>query len=621
MKKIFITASLALFFMSCKTAQTTTSTTKNQVDVTLDLINVKDDKVMVSVQAPTLTSETVAFNLPKIIPGTYSEDNYGRYIENFKAFDKKGSPLRVAKIDENSYTIYEAQKLDKVTYWVNDTYDTETSGGFSGSDDIFSPAGSNIKAGENFVINTHAFVGYFTGKSELAYNLTVNHPESLQGATSMVDLDTSTTKDIFSTARYNDLVDMPIMYTKSEFKKFMVDDMEILIGIYSPTGKFKAEDITGDIENFMKAQKRFLGKFNSNKKYSILLYLSTMDKDAKGMGALEHMTSTVVVMPEMMPKEGLAEQLKDVVSHEFFHIVTPLSVHSREIHFFDYNSPKMSEHLWMYEGITEYFANLFQVNQGLITEEEFYARMSDKINQAKMMNDRMSFTKMSKNVLDKPYKEQYLNVYQKGALIAMCIDIQLRELSNGQRGILSLMQDLSKEFGSNKPFNDTELFATITRLTYPQIGEFLNKYVAGETPINYDEFFAKMGVVQASIQEAGNPFINKETMAPLISINPTTQEISALDDVSNNPFMTALGIKSKDVILGFNDKTYNLENIYDLIMESENWKEGMPIKAKVKREGKELELAGKVALPKVAKTSYKSENKTKEAVKNAWLKS
>ena len=49
------------------------------------------------------------------------------------------------------------------------------------------------------------------------------------------------------------------------------------------------------------------------------MYLSdVMGKDAKGFGALEHTTSTTVVMPEMMPLEALKEQLKDVVSHEFF---------------------------------------------------------------------------------------------------------------------------------------------------------------------------------------------------------------------------------------------------------------------------------------------------------------
>jgi predicted metalloprotease with PDZ domain len=157
----------------------------------------------------------------------------------------------------------------------------------------------------------------------------------------------------------------------------------------------------------MRAQKKFLGAINSTKKYAVLLYLSDMKKaDAKGFGALEHPTSTTVVMPEMMPKEQMAEQLKDVVSHEFFHIVTPLGVHSKEIQYFDFNAPKMSKHLWMYEGVTEYFANLFQVNQELISEEDFYNRMSDKISQASAMNDTMPFTTMSANVLDKPYKDQ-----------------------------------------------------------------------------------------------------------------------------------------------------------------------------------------------------------------------
>jgi predicted metalloprotease with PDZ domain len=52
--------------------------------------------------------------------------------------------------------------------------------------------------------------------------------------------------------------------------------------------------------------------------------------------------------------------MMDVVSHEFFHIVTPLSIHSKEIHILIIMT-KMSEHLWMYEGVTEYFANLFQI--------------------------------------------------------------------------------------------------------------------------------------------------------------------------------------------------------------------------------------------------------------------
>jgi predicted metalloprotease with PDZ domain len=619
MKKIILSLAMVSFLWSCTSTQNATST-KNEVDVTIDLINVKDDKVMVTIATPTFTTETTTFHIPKTVPGTYSEDDYGRFVENVKAFDAKGNALKIAKIDENSYTISEATKLAKITYLVNDTYDTEGGAGFGESEDVFSPAGTNINAGVNFMLNTHGFVGYFKGKEETPYKLTVTHPANLLGVSAMIDADNSDTSDVFVMPKYASLVEMPIMYSKPDYTSFMVDDMEIIISVYSPTGKYTAKQITPNMETMMKAQKRFLGPINSTKKYAILLYLSDMAaKDAKGFGALEHPTSTVVVMPEMMGLEMLQEQLKDVVSHEFFHIVTPLTVHSNEIQYFDFNKPEMSEHLWMYEGVTEYFANLFQVNQGLIDEKEFFERMAGKIAQSRQMNNNMSFTKMSKNVLNAPYKDQYLNVYQKGALIAMCIDIQIRESSNGKKGILNLMQDLSNEYGTKKAFKDEELFGKITELTYPEVGAFLNKYVAGETPIPYEQYFAKMGVTEATIEVAGNPFLKGQTQ-PYITVDPNTKEIMILPEIELNSFMTTLGLKNNDKIIAINDKAYNLDNIYDMIMASMNWKDGEAISVKIKRDGKEQTIKGKIMMPKEKQDGYQSTDATKKVIREAWLR-
>ena len=618
MKKIIVSLSLVGFLWSCST--TKTATKQNDVAVTIDLVNVKDDKVMVTVTPPTFTNETATFHFPKTVPGTYSEDDYGRFIENVKAYDAKGNALKVAKTDENSYSISDATKLAKITYLVNDTFDTEGGAGFGESEDVFSPAGTNINAGINFMLNTHGFIGYFKGKEETPYKLTVTHPENLVGVSAMTDADPSATSDVFLMPKYANLVEMPIMYSKPDFTSFMVDDMEIIISVYSPTGKYTAEQITPNMENMMKAQKRFLGPINSTKKYAILLYLSDMAaKDAKGFGALEHPTSTTVVMPEMMGLEMLQEQLKDVVSHEFFHIVTPLTIHSNEIQYFDFNNPQMSEHLWMYEGVTEYFANLFQVNQGLIDESEFFERMAGKIAQSLQMNDTMSFTKMSKNVLNPPYKDQYLNVYQKGALIAMCMDILIRENSNGQKGILNLMQELAKEYGTKKAFKDEELFAKITELTYPAVGEFLTQHVSGETPIPYEQFFTKMGVTQTTIEVAGNPFLKGQT-EPYITVNPNTKEIMILPEIELNTFMTTLGLKNNDILLAFNGKDYNLDNIYDLIMASMNWKDGDDLTVKIKRAEKEQVIKGKVIMPKEKQDGYQATDDSKKTVREAWLR-
>lgn len=614
MALVFCASLTPIFAQSAKdTPVKSVAKPEKDIRVAIDLNKVTDDKVTVTMTVPKMTSSKATMHIPKIVPGTYSQDDYGKFLENVKAFDKNGKELTVTKADDNSWDIANATSLSKITYQVNDSYDKSGEGG------VFSPAGTNIADQKNFMLNLHGFVGYFTDMQDNPYEITVTHPATLWGATSLVDSDASNTKDVFKASRYFEVTDSPIMYSKPDYTTFKVGDMEIIFSVYSPNGVFTAEMLSPDIEKMMRAQKAFLGDINKNKRYTILLYLSEVTKtDAQGFGALEHNTSTTVVFPEMMPKEQLIGGLIDVVSHEFFHTVTPLSVHSKEIHYFDYTTPKMSEHLWMYEGVTEYFANLFQINQGLITEDEFYTRMAGKIQNASSYNDTMSFTEMSKNVIAQPYKAQYNNVYEKGALIAMCIDIIIREKSNGERGILDLMRKLSNEYGANKPFDDSELFAKVVSLTYPEVGDFLNTYVKGTTPIPYDQFFAKVGVSKTKKQVPANPFLKGQT--PYITIKPGGKEIVVINGVKLNNFMNEMKLEGGDVISEINGKAYDLDNIYEMIMGAQNWKEGETITMKIKRDGKDMTLTGKAKLDYTEVEGYAATDHSKDRLREAWLK-
>src|SRR5882672_10376456 len=113
MKKLICTLALAAVLVSCKTTQNNTSTI-NDINVAIDLVNVTNDKVLVTIMPPKFTTETIIFHIPKTVPGTYSTDNYGKYIENIKAYDTKGNELTVTKKDDNSWTISDAKKLNKV---------------------------------------------------------------------------------------------------------------------------------------------------------------------------------------------------------------------------------------------------------------------------------------------------------------------------------------------------------------------------------------------------------------------------------------------------------------------------------------------------------------------------
>ena len=586
----------------------------------IDLVNIDQDRVLVTVDPGAFTQDEVFFYIPKTVPGTYSIDNYGQYIEDFKAMDYDGNELTFQQPDENTWTISSGQKLDKISYYVNDTFDQE-----SGTKDVvFSPAGTNIDEGKNFVLNLHGFVGYFDGLKEIPYEITIAVPEGLISTTSLQRGTNATTagQEQFMANRYFEVIDNPILYAKPNVTSFQISDIEVTIGVYSPNNAYKAEDFKDKMQEMMMGQKAFLGDIDSTKEYNILLYLSTMEEnDAVGFGALEHHTSTVVVFPEQMPKDALEKLMVDVVSHEFFHIVTPLNVHSKEIHYFDYNDPKMSEHLWMYEGTTEYFANIFQIQQGLIDEKEFYSRIIGKIDNSYAYDDNMSFTTMSRNILDDPYKDNYANVYEKGTLINMCLDIMLRELSDGEKGVLWLMKELSKKYDESTPFDDPALIPEIEKMTYAEIGSFFREHIQGDTPIDYEQLFSKVGLTTSMALEESGYFFRGEI--PYIDVDQSDNSIFVRKGIALNTFFKDLGMQGGDTIISIDGTRINLDSIRPIIGQSFGWNPEKEVEIVVSRDGEELELKGKVGMPMVdVKSLVDIENTSEKQLKlrAAWLK-
>jgi len=622
MKKNVLFIAAALILNACGAGKALMSVEKSTIVASIDLINVVEDRVQVDLNPGAFTTSTVIFRIPKTVPGTYSSDNYGKYIQDFKALDYKGAELKATKLDDNSWSIANGVNLDKVQYWVNDTFDTEN----EVEDAVFSPAGTNIAVGSNFMLNLHGFVGYFDGFKEVPYSILINKPADLI-ATTTLSIEPNRKPDSlwdgFLAKRYFDVIDNPIMYAKPNTESFEINGITVTLSLFSPNNAYKAADLKERMVSMMGAQKKFLGEVDSTKEYNILLYLSDVNiPDANGYGALEHHTSTVVVLPEAMDIGRLEQAMVDVVSHEFFHIVTPLSVHSKEIQYFDFNDPKMSQHLWMYEGTTEYFANLFQVQQGLISEDDFYVRMLGKINNAEFYDDNMSFTEMSKNILEQPYEPNYANVYEKGALINMCLDIILREKSNGEKSMLWLMKELSKKYGTDVPFEDDALFGEIVSITYPEVDAFLKQHVIGDTPIDYEVYFEKVGLATNDVQESTGYFFDGQI--PYMDVDVQNDSVVFIrENIELNSFFEDLKLQGGDIFKTINGQDVNLETLRPIIGESFAWTPETEISMTVERDGEIVAVEGVVGQPvkKVKKIVPLQEVSQKTIdLRNAWLK-
>jgi predicted metalloprotease with PDZ domain len=532
----------------------------NVYQYSINLNDIKSHELPVTLITPKMEKDEVIFRMPKMVPGTYHEYDFGRFVSGFKAYDKQGNHLSVEKIDNSSWKISDSKDLAKITYKVRETWHPGNKENF-----VFEPVGTNFYKGKNYVLNNNALFGYFDDMKRLKYDVNITKPLHFYASTGMIPVQTDSVHDEFITPDYYELVDMPVMYTIPDTTIFRVGGTEILISVYSEGGTITSKMLSGEMKNLVEAQEKYFNGDMPVKKYAYLVYFDDHTNSGSA-GALEHNQSSLYYLVEG-DTQALLSQFVIFASHEFLHIITPLSIHSEQIENFDYAHPKMSKHLWLYEGVTEYCAGIVMLRGGLMDKNQFLDFLRNKIIVSQYFNDTLPFTVMSKNVLDK-YENQYVNVYQKGALIAACLDIKLRSLSDGKYSLKDLINDLSKRYGKDHSFKDDELFNVITEMTYPEIREFFAYYVEGPERLPLKEIFDLVGV---NYVESGRRRVF--TLGNIsLNIGPGLDHVVISKVSDMNEFGKKMGYKEGDEIVSINGKklipTHYREFMHELFANS-----------------------------------------------------
>ena len=562
---------------------------QNKYSISIDLNHVKNDKIKVVINTPEITAEELIYVMPDVIPGSYSQKEYGRFLSDFKAYSTKGKKLNVTHLDKNTFTISlskdKSKTLGRIEYFVDDTWDAEKKEGMSDEEYnyIFQPGGTNIDEGKNFVINHQGFYGYLQGYEMLPYEITFLKPDSFFGATSLKKEKLSAGSDIYFAANYVNLVDNPILYSIPDTASFISGGTLINIAVYSETNAVKATQIREYLKPIAHSLTKFFVQMPVDH-YQFLMYFPTNEKSAitqfGGYGALEHSYGSFYFLPELPNEQSFKSMILGVVSHEFLHILTPLNMHSFEIANFDFLHPKMSQHLWMYEGVTEYFSMLVQVRDSLITYPAFINEMELKIQEASGFPE-VSFTQMSKYILEKEYKGMYNNVYQKGALLGFLLDIRLNELSNGELSLRDVMLKLKDKYGPDKPFNDDDLINDVVAFSYPEIRSYFNEYVIGTKRLPYKEYLNKIGLNYYDVKQ--------DTVFTFGKFGLTFSETEAKFKITNTDGSNSFKLRDDDNLLVVNGRVITLQNYTAALAPLFSIKDQLPVKIKFTRSGELFE--------------------------------
>lgn len=184
---------------------------------------------------------------------------------------------------------------------------------------------------------------------------------------------------------------------------------------------------------------------------------------ADGFGGLEHKNSTVLVASRFdLPNPNRPKELTDnyktflsLCSHEYFHAWNVCRIKPVEFVPYDLSKEVHTNQLWAYEGITSYYDDFSLYRSGIINFKEYLALLSTTMSRVYRGQGELKQTvcESSFDTWTKFYKQgpdavnNIVSYYTKGSLIALWLDLIIRQKSEQQHSLDSLMRLLWKHHG------------------------------------------------------------------------------------------------------------------------------------------------------------------------------
>lgn len=601
--KNLIISSLILLVFSCSSQLVKDSKYKagKELIYVVNLNDRDDDTFKVKLFVNNLKTDNAIYQFAASAPGTYETMDIGRFVRDFEAYDIDGHEIYTKQLSTNQWKISEPAKVALIRYKIAETWDTPVDSNW-----IYPMCGTSLED-DHALMNGEAVFGYPTGMQKRAVRIKLLYPENWTVGTAL-NLDSA---GFYDAKDYDQVVDSPILAGTLTEAGIKVQGSQVEVYTYSQNNVVQAQSILSRVNDILNATAEFTNGLPV-KRYTFLFHYE--NKDFPGGGAWEHNYSSIYTLAETPIEKQ--KNLERIMAHEFFHIVTPLNIHSELIEHFNFVKPQPSEHLWLYEATTEWAAQIMQLRANLIDLDQYLKELTHKLIVADHFRKDYSLTELSLNSFSNAGRSQYVNIYDRGAIIIGLLDIRLLELSKGKRGMREVINELSKIYGPEKSFDEKTFFKTFTDFTYPEIADFIDHYIKNAEPLPIKEYYAKLG-------------INYDEEVKTNEIDTTRGYRVRYDDgnfiaTSVDPQVISQGLSNGDEIIELNDEMLTIKNIRSLFNNLDKAEFGKSYNLKINN-GKETKILSlkKITHPLIKKhifTINPNPSESQQTLRNAWIR-
>lgn len=473
------------------------------------------------------TSPTLQVQMP-VWNALYQIRDFAEHVNWIRASDPGGKNVPVRQIDK---TTWSAPNAVEVTYEI---YVADSG-----------PFGAEYNTHHAFLNLAQVLVypvGERDGRIEVSFS---GITSGWRIGTPLVAVPSA--ENSFCADSYDHLVDSPVEIGEFRELRFEVSGGHYRVLIHANPDDYDGNAITEALREIVSAETVWM-QDRPYQQYTFIYHLPR----GVGRGGMEHAYSTAIeTSTARLADDPLS--FASVSAHEFFHLWNVKRIRPESLEPIDYTKENYTRALWFCEGVDSAVSEYMLVRAGLEDQKTFLERLALQIRslETRPAHLTQSAEESSLNAwLEKyPYYRtagRSVNYYNKGLILGVMLDLQIRSETNGAKSLRDLFQWMNDHFAKAKKFyRDSDgVKDAAEAITGANFDDFFRRYVSGTDQIPYDDFlqFVGLRLEQKKVMIAYAGFSASNSFGP----NPV---VTAVDSGSE---AEKAGLHLGDIILSVN---------------------------------------------------------------------
>jgi len=434
--------------------------------------------------------------LPAWIPGSYMIRDFAKNLIKISAKDDMGTNINIQKLDKQTWQAQAVSTTLTIEYQIY-AFDLSVRGAY-------------INDEMAFLNGTNMFLEV-VGQTDQPCRLTLQKPlqpelSHWKVATTMpTEMQETHAFGEYRASHYEELIDHPVLMGEFDILPFTASGVEFEI-ILAGGHQADVKRITKDLTKVCQHHIDFFADTPPIKRYQFITLLTD-----NAFGGLEHMSSTALMYSRNdLPSLSDAEKMTDgyrvflsLCSHEFFHTWHVKRIKPEELFGAALDKERYTEQLWIYEGFTSYYDDFSLFRCGLITQTEYLKVVGQNLTRLLRNKGRFkqTITESSFDAWTKFYKQDesavnnIVSYYNKGAILAMCLDLLIKSKSDGTYSLDDVMRYLWSQHGKLRIPTPVNIIQNIieTQLNL-NLNDFFQSALYSTQELPFSELLAKFGI-------------------------------------------------------------------------------------------------------------------------------